>query len=222
MFVGMKRISFFALVFVSCVAAAQQHDLNLDSLILKMQGAIAVQKDIEVQEIKGVYRVTPWHFVPSLNYDFINNRYYLTVSSGPLVTNMLNKRQETRRLSAIDRRYTNLEKTSEIKLKSLYLQIVQKFTNIHLSHDILLNDIEIYKIKEQEHAANEIDTEAFLKERSSILNKIKSHNTEVSDIQRYMLEIEQLTEFVIEMDLFQFYISPQSLNSSNALNPLTP
>jgi len=222
----MKRIALFFMVFTANVAVAQQVyvDLQLDSLIMRMQDAIAVQKNIEVSEIKGVYRITPWHFVPSLNYDFINNRYYVTISSGPFVTNMINKRQEQRRLSAIDRRYTNLEKTSEIKLKSLYLQLVQKYTNIYLSYDILMNDIEIFKIKSMQNAGNEIDTESFLKEKSSILNKIKNHNNEVADIQRFMLDIEQLTEFEINFDLLQLYVSPlsislDSLNSSNSQLP---
>jgi hypothetical protein len=195
---------------MSNVAVAQQVQpvLLLDSLVMKMQDAIAVQKGIEVSEIKGVYRITPWHFVPSLNYDFINNRYYLTVSSGPLVTNMINKRQEKRRLSAIDRRYDNQGKSSEIKLKNSYHSLIQKHTNIQLSHEILLNDVEIFKIKSQQHANHEIDTESFLKERSSILNKIKSHNTEVSDIQRYLLDIELLTEYEIELDVLQYYVSP--------------
>jgi hypothetical protein len=222
----MKRFLLVFMMLVTNAAVAQQVQtgLQLDSLMLKMQVAIDVQKDIEVSEIKGVYRITPWHFVPSLNYDFINNRYYLTVSSGPLVSNMINKRQETRKLSAIDRRYSNLEKTSEIKLKSLYMQVIQKYTNIGLSHEILMNDVEIFKIKAIEYANNEIDTEAFLKDRSSILNKIKTHNNEVADIQRFILEIEQLTEYEIELDLFTYYVLPSliTLPSGKSQSELKP
>jgi len=219
----MRRIALFFMVFTANVAVAQQVyvDLQLDSLLMKMQDALSVQKSIEVSEIKGVYRITPWHFIPSLNYDFINNRYYLTVSSGPLVSNIINKRQEKRKLSAIDRRYNNLEKTSEIKLKSLYLQLVQKYTNVFLSLDILMNDIELFKIKAQEYSKNEIDTESYLKEKSSILNKIKNHNNEVADIQRFLLDIEQLTEFEINFDLISLYVSPRSI-SLDSLNSLLP
>ena len=219
----MRRIALFFMVFTANVAVAQQVyvDLQLDSLLMKMQDALSVQKSIEVSEIKGVYRITPWHFIPCLNYDFINNRYYLTVSSGPLVSNIINKRQEKRKLSAIDRRYNNLEKTSEIKLKSLYLQLVQKYTNVFLSLDILMNDIELFKIKAQEYSKNEIDTESYLKEKSSILNKIKNHNNEVADIQRFLLDIEQLTEFEINFDLISLYVSPRSI-SLDSLNSLLP
>jgi hypothetical protein len=212
----MKCIACFVLVFVSFGVVAQQEQsaLQLDSLILKLQEAIAMKKDIEVQEIKGVYKLTPWHFAPNLNYDFINNKYYVTVSTGPIISNTIGKRQEKRRISAIERRYTSLEHTSEIKLKATYLQVNQKITNLNLSHEILLNDIEIFKIKFQQHEANEIDTETFLKERSSILNKIKSHNTDVADIQRYLLDIEQLTEYELQMDLFQFYVSPEAVSLS--------
>jgi hypothetical protein len=202
------------------VGHAQQPDteaLQLEDLILKLQETLSMKKDIEIQEIKGVYKLTAWHFVPSVSYLPIFDRpahksIFITFSTSPFVSHMLGKRQEVRRISAIERRYDNLEHTQEIRLKSLYLQIIQKITNIRLSHEILLNDIEIYKIKAQEHAAHEIDTEAFLRERSSILNKLKNHNTEVADIQRYLLDIEQLTEYEIELSLLKYYVSPDKLS----------
>jgi len=218
----MKPLVILALVSLSFAAIAQQSEtgLQLDSLIEKLHQVIEFQKTIETEEIRGVYKLSPWHFAPSLNYDFINKNYYFTISSAPLITNMVNKRQETRRLSAIERRYDHQIKSSEIKLKNTYLALIQKLTNIQLSHEILLNDIEIFKIKRQEHANNEIDTEAFLKERSSILGKIKNHNTDVSDIQRYLLDIELLTEFEIEINVLQFYVSPQSVSFSNSSDNL--
>jgi uncharacterized protein YegL len=206
----MKRVFIYVVSLYSYVASAQmvQGDLQLGSLITKLHDVINLQKDIEIQEIKGVYKLTPWHFAPNLNYDFINDNYYVTISTGPIISNMIGKRQEKRRLSAIERRYTNLERTSELKLKSLFLQVNQRITNLSLSYEILLNDIEIYKIKLQEHENHEIDTEAFLKERSAILNKIKNHNTDITDIQRSLFDIEQLTEQEFEIDLFRFYVSP--------------
>ena len=218
----MKYIAFFGLMFVSFGAVAQQEQtaLQLDSLTLKLHDALALRKDIEIQEIKGVYKLTPWHFVPSVSYLPIFDRpahksIFVTFSTSPFVSHMLGKRQEVRRISAIERRYTNLEHTQEIRLRAIYLQINQRITNIHLSHEILLNDIEIYKIKHQQHEAHEIDTETFLRERSSILNKIKSHNTDVADIQRYLLDIEQITEYEAKLDLFQFFVSPDALTPPN-------
>jgi len=218
----MKRIVLYCLFAVSFLATnAQQYesDLQFDTLLIKLHDAINVQKDIEIQEIKGVYRITPWHFVPSLNYDFVSNRYYITISSGPFVTNMINKRQEKRRISAIERRYNNQIKSQETKLKLLFFTLNQKIANIQLSREILLNDVEIYKIQIQEHTNNEIDTETFLKEKSAILNKIKNHNKEISDIQNYLYEIEQLTEFETNIDVLQFYVSPLSINPSKPLKP---
>ena len=130
-----------SIVFCSAaVAQTNNTDLQLDTLMVKLHNVILLQKDIEVEEIKGVYRITPWHFVPSLNYDFINDKYYVTISSGPLVTNMINKRQEKRRLSALERRYENQLKSSEIRVKSLIISINQNLTNLQLSHQIIIND----------------------------------------------------------------------------------
>jgi len=198
---------------VSYIANSQKYDADMqfDSLLLKLHDVINFQKDIETEEIKGVYRITGWHFIPNLNYDFINNNYYLTISSGPLITNMINKRQETRRLSALERKYNNQIKTSEIKLKQLYLTLNQRITNIQQSHVIIMNDVEIFKIKQQQHINNEIDTESFLRERSSILNKIKSHNDELSNIQRSLFEIELLTETELFVDLGSFYVPSVAL-----------
>jgi hypothetical protein len=177
-----------------------------------MTEVIEEQKGVEVEEIKGVYKLTFWHFVPSVNYDFINNRYYLTLSSSAFVSNMINKRQERRRLSSIDRRYSLNQKSSEIKLKSAYLSLNQKLNLLQASLEIVLNDIEIFKIKMQEFENHEIDTETFLREKSSILNKVRSHNSDVSDIQRSINEIELLTEFIIEFDFTKFFVSTQFLN----------
>ena len=208
-------VSYFVL-YCSASLAQSVEVPQLDSLIAKLHDAIDIQRSIEIEEIKGVYRITPWHFLPSLNYDFINNNYYVTISSGPLVSNMISKRQETRRLSTIDRKYSNQIKSSEIRLRYIFLSINQNLTNLHLSHAIVTNDIEIFIIKHTEHSNNEIDTETFLQARSAILNKIRSHNNEVATIQRQLLEIELLTESEIMIDLTSYFISPA------AIVPLVP
>jgi len=96
--------------------------------------------------------------------------------------------------------------------------LVATGTNLHEIADLLgHNSVDTSRIYTH-------DTESYLKEKSSILNKIKNHNNEVADIQRFMLEIEQLTEIEINFDLLQLYVSPRSitldsLNSSNSLLP---
>lgn len=209
----MKWIFFFGFFFVSLVCVAQDIETNLqiDSLLINLQAATNLQKSIEIEEVKGVHKITVWHFVPNLNYDFINNNYYLTISTSNFITNMINKRQEKRKLSAIERRYTNQMKVSELKLKSLLLSINQKLDNMKLSGIILANDVEIFRIKVQEYSNNEIDTESFLQERSSILNKIKTHNVSVSDIQQDIYQIEELTQTSVNLDLQPFYYSAEIL-----------
>jgi len=178
---------------------------------VKLHQTIDVQRSIELEEIKGVYRLTPWHFMPSLNYDFINNNYYVTISSGPLIANLISKRQEERRISAATRKYDYQTRAAEIRLKSLFITVNQSLENLKLSHVIVSNDLEIFIIKFTEHSKHEIDTETFLRERSTILNKIRSHNNEVSAIQRQLLEIELLTETEILLDLSAFFVSPSKI-----------
>jgi len=199
-------------VFVNVSVSAQHITHSLDTLVSLMSDVLQVHKDIEIEEIKGVYKLTFWHFVPSVNYDFINNRYYLTLSSSAFVSNMISKRQERRRLSVIERRYELNFKSSELRLKNYYLSLNQRLNLLQASHEIVLNDIEIFKIKLQEFNNHEIDTESFLKEKSSILNKIRSHNSDVSDIQRLINEIELITEFEIEFDFAKYFVSTELLN----------
>jgi hypothetical protein len=191
---------------LSMLRAQKIDSLQYSSLLSDLNKISETQKSIEIDEIKGVYKLTIWHFVPNLNYDFINNNYYVTISTSNFITNMLNKRQERRRISAIERRYEAKTKIDQIELKSHIVAVNQKLDNLKASGIILDNDIELYKIKVQENTANEIDTETFLKEKSAILNKIKTHNIIISEIQKEIFEIEKLIVVEIEIDLHSFYV----------------
>jgi len=185
--------------------------LQIDTLIVNLHTAIELQRSIEIEEIAGVYKLTPWHFAPNLNYDFINNNYYVTISTSTIVSHFISKRQETKRISAANRKYDNQTKTAEIRLKSLCITVNQRLTNLQLSYHIVTNDINIFDINHTQYINNEIDTETFLKLKSAILNKIKSHNTEVAEIQKLILEIALLTETEIFLDLTDLLVSPSKI-----------
>jgi hypothetical protein len=207
----MRVFMVFLALFVKISVSAQNITHSLDTLVILLSDVLDQQKEVEIEEIKGVYKLTFWHFIPSVNYDFINNRYYLTLSSSALVGNMISRRQEQRRLSTIERRYEMNLKSREIQLKNNYLSLIQRLNLLQASHEIVLNDIEIFKIKLQEFENHEIDTESFLREKSSILNKIRSHNSDVSEIQRLINDIELLTEFVLEFDFSKYFVSTDLL-----------
>ena len=209
----MKRITFICFLnFTFSYTCAQETAiLQIDTLVIKLHSAINTQRDIEIEEIQGVYKLTPWHFMPSMNYDFINNNYYLTISTSAIVSNMLSKRQEVKRISATNRKYDNQVKTAEIRLKSLCISVNQRLVNLQLSFYIVSNDMDIFEINHTQYVNHEIDTEAFLKLKSTILNKVKNHNTEVADIQKILLEIALLTETEIFLDLSDFIVSPTKI-----------
>ena len=209
----MKHFFAILLLIISYrTTCAQTTDaLQFDSLLFKLNSAIEAQRDLEIDEIKDVYRLTPWHFMPSLNYDFINNRYYITISASAIVSNMISKRQEVKRVSAATRKYENQSKTAEIRLKSLIISVNQRITNLQLSYHIVTNDISIFQINHTQFLNHEIDTEEFLKLKSSILNKIKNHNSDVAEIQKLLLEISLLTETELFIDLSEFLISPDKI-----------
>jgi len=209
--VAKKYILFLSLVllfgFLNFAQQTEVPDLILDSLVFELHNSVNNQRSIELEEIHGVYKLSWLHFVPSLNYDFINNKYYVTINSAPLISNLIGKRQENRKISATNRKYDYKIKSSEIHLRSLLISINQSIEALVLSYVIVCNDIEIFQIKFSEFNYNEIDTESFLKEKSIILNKIKNHNADVAAIQRQLLEIELLTDSLIDIDLSGFFIS---------------
>jgi hypothetical protein len=203
----LKALFTIGLIVASFYLSAQRLDtIQEDILLSKLQQTNELQKTIEIDEIKGVYKLSVWHFVPNLNYDFINNNYYLTISSSGFVTNMLSRRQEEKKIKAIERRYEQKIQLSQLELKGLLLALNDNFDNLKASGLILYNDLEIYKIKQQENEANEIDTETYLKEKSLMLTKIKTHNNLLSEIRRQLLEIEKLTATEININLSPYYV----------------
>ena len=207
----MKQVVCILFVFrcLDVTCQTTENSLHFDTLLFNLHQATALQKEIQQEEIKGVHKLSAWHFVPNLNYDFINNNYYLTISTSHVITTMLGKRQEKRQLSALERRSANQLKSNEIKLKSLLLSINHKLDNLKLSGIILSNDIEIFQIKKAQSINNEIDTESFLSEKSQILTKIKNHNSQVIDIQQSLYQIEEITEVPLSIDLEQFTVNPE-------------
>jgi len=206
-----KLILIFLIFSLLQTYAQESAVLQIDTLVGNLRSAIEQQRSIEIEEIEGVYKLTPWHFAPNLNYDFINNNYYLTISTSTIVSHLISKRQETKRISATNRKYDNQTKTAEIRLKALCISVNQRLTNLQLSYHIVNNDIKVFDINHAQYINNEIDTETFLKLKSAILNKIKNHNTEVSEIQKIILEIALLTETEIFLDLTEFLVSPAKI-----------
>ena len=203
----MKQVVCILFVFrcLDVTCQTTENTLHFDTLLFNLHQATALQKEIQQEEIKGVHKLSALYFVPNLNYDFINNNYYLTISTSHVITTMLGKRQ----LSALERRSANQLKTNEIKLKSLLLSVNHKLDNLKLSGIILSNDIEIFQIKKAQSINNEIDTESFLSEKSQILTKIKNHNSQVIDIQQSLYQIEEITEVPLGIDLEQFTVNPE-------------
>ena len=66
--------------------------IDTDSVIFNALSLNNFDKQTEIDEIKGLYRLSPWHFAPGLSYDFVRNRYYVTLSTSGLVSHFLGKR----------------------------------------------------------------------------------------------------------------------------------
>jgi hypothetical protein len=180
-------------------------DTLLSQLLISRISQIDEETRIEIDETRGLHKLSFWHFAPALHYDFINSNYYISLSTAALVNHFLGKRQEKKKLSAIDRRHRVRVANEEIRIKSKFASILKDVDNIALSRKILLNDEQIYRIKQQQYSNNEIDSETFLREKSAMLNKIKTHNSSVLSIEKEILELQSITGYELQADLTELY-----------------
>ena len=214
----MVIIRFFGYVFMLCFVnyvhsqskERQQYlpDIRADSLIYNALILNAYDKQTEIEEIKNLYKLSIWHFAPGISYDFIRNRYYLTVGTSGLVNHFVNKKMEQRRLGVIDRKYKAKDITDELKVSNQILSIQADFQDLIFSKKAVQKEIEIFLIHKEQFAQNEIDTEKFLNSQKNIISSIKNHNSSVTTLYKNILTLSSICNTPISADsLDELYFS---------------
>jgi hypothetical protein len=205
-------ISLILLLSVSSPVIAQtngQNDnlLNIqaDTLIINVLSTNNFDKQTEIDEIKDLYKLSIWHFAPGISYDFINNRYYLTVSTSGLVNHFVSKKQEKRRISAIERKYKAKETADELKVANKLLSIQADYQDLILSKKSVQIEIDIFMILKEQHEKNEIDMEKYLNAKKNIINTIKIHNSAVTELYKEILQLSSICNSPISADLSGLY-----------------
>jgi len=191
------------IIFPSVTLHAQERifwNLDPDTLINQALSLNYFDKQTEIEEIKNVYKLSLWHFAPSLSYDFIRNRYYVSLSTAGLVSHFVSKKQENRRMGAIERRYKAKNIADELKVNNLVLAIEADFQDILLNRKATSIEIELFLIKKQQYAENEIDTETYLTAKSHIINRIKLHNSSVTELFKNILNLSGICNVPIPAD----------------------
>jgi hypothetical protein len=182
-----------------------------DTLIDNLISANNFDRETELSEIRNLYKLSIWHFAPGVSYDFIRNRYYLTVSTSGLVNHFVNKKQETRRIGAIERKYKAKNLSDELKVHNIIRAIEADYRDILLNHQATEIEIETFMINKQQYEQNEIDTEKYLNAKASIINKIKQHNSTVTAMYKSILTLSDICNTPIPADLKQLYFTLQFL-----------
>ena len=180
-------------------------DLKLDTLILNVLSTNDFDKQTEIDEIQNLYKLSVWHFAPGVSYDFIRNRYYLTVSTSGLVSHFISKKQENRRVSAIERKYKAKQLADELRVTNQLLSIQADYQNILLSQKAVNIEIDIFNIHKEQYAKNEIDTEQFLNHKRSIINTIRIQNSAVTELYKQILTLSSICNTTISADLSHLY-----------------
>jgi len=187
--------------------------IDTDSLILNSLSLNNFDKQTEIDEIKGLYRLSPWHFAPGLSYDFVRNRYYVTLSTSGLVSHFLGKRQEVRRVSAIERKYKAKDLTVQLIINNKVLAIQADHTDLILAVKVVQIEIDIFMIQKQQYENNEIDTERFLTAKRNIINTVKNHNSAVTALYKNILDLSNSTDSTIPVDLSSLYFDIDFLDN---------
>jgi hypothetical protein len=162
----------------------------------------------ELFEIKDFYKLTPWHFAPGLSYDLITQRYYFTVSTSGLVDYFQNKKQQKRRISAIERKYKTKNSTDENRINNKILSIQANYQDIILGKKATQIEIDIFKIQKEQYQKNEINTENFLTAKKNIINTVKNHNSTVTALYNKIIELAtECNTAAVDINLSDLYFS---------------
>ena len=209
-----KRIIYgFLLVFSSYVYSQSEDRLNslpaikADSLIHSALNINHYEKKTEIDEIHNLYKLTVWHFAPGVSYDFIRNRYYLTINTAGLVTHFVSKKQERRRIGAIERKYKAKDISDELRISNLIMSIQADYQDLLMSKKAVQNDVDIFLIHKEQYEQNEIDTEKFLTSKKSIITSIKNHNSAVTSLYKDILNLSSVCNSPISADLNDMYFT---------------
>ena len=187
--------------------------IDTDSIILNSLSLNNFDKQTEIEEIKGLYKLSPWHFAPGFSYDFIRNRYYVTLSTSGLVSHFLGKRQEVRRVSAIERKYKAKDLADQLIINNKVLAIQADHTDLILAVKVVQIEIDIFLIQKQQYENNEIDTERFLTAKRNIINTVKNHNSAVTSLYKNILDLSNSTDSTIPVDLSGLYFDIDFLDN---------
>ena len=182
-------------------------DIKADTLIFNVLTYNDFEKQTEISEIKNLYKLSVWHFAPGISYDFMRNRYYLTVSTSGLVNHFVSKKQEHRRVSAIERKYKSKQLADELKVVNKLMSIQADYQDILLAKQVVQIEIDIFRIHQEQYTQNEIDTEQFLNSKRSIINSIKNYNSAVTGLYKEILNLSSICNSNISADISDLYFS---------------
>jgi len=206
-------IALVLLMFVLLTAFGQSEHKDLilniktDTLIHNIHNINSFEKETEISEIKNLYKLSIWHFAPGISYDFIRNRYYLTISTSGLVTHFANKKVEKRRLGSIERKYKARDLGDEFRVSNLVMGIEKDYQDLILAKKVVDIEIEIFIIQQQQYKENEIDTEKYLTSKKNIINSIKQHNNSVTNLYKQILNLSSICNTTISADLSELYFT---------------
>jgi hypothetical protein len=187
-------------------------NIRADTLILNLHNSNDFDKQTEIDEIKDLYKLSIWHFAPGISYDFIRNRYYLTISTSGLVSHFISKKQEKRRVSTIERKYKAKLFGDEIKVTNSLLAIQAGFQDLLLAKKAVQIEIDIFLIQQEQYSKNEIDTEKYLTAKKNIINTIKNHNASVTELYKEILNLSSICNSHISADLSNLYFDLRFLD----------
>lgn len=200
----------------NCVNKILAQDYNyrylpsLDSLLTILESSDSLQLDAELKEYKHTYRFSWVYLIPSVGYDLINNRPLVMFNSSGIISYFQNKRVVERKQISIESKAELSHTNNKIKLITYYNDLKSSIIQLDMTYETYKKYEQLYDLKVQQHKANEINTETFLKEQISFSEKKKIILTSIDFINDRFAFIE----LILNVQLFQYLTYNSYLNGN--------
>jgi hypothetical protein len=146
---------------------------NIDSLSQNVKTYYLLKQQAELEEYQKLNRYTLLNLVPSISYNWIDNRVYLTVNLASLISQLdAGQQRKYKRNCIVLKNELELSK-SLILLETKNRQLAFTLEKLDFEQKIYSKHKDLFSIREQEYKNNEITVEEFIKEEILILEAEK-------------------------------------------------
>jgi hypothetical protein len=184
----------------------------LDSLLLAVDSLVLQRKLCDLNELKAKSKYNFLNYMPSLGYDFLNNRPLITYNVSEIARLMNDKQKKKFEVSSLEQRSNvDLQKLHK-NISILYYRLSDLFSLYYIELEIYKYNSELYTFDLKRYRNNEITLEEFFKSEILILEKRKELLSIKDQIYLGIIDLESLTNYSLNYEIKDFSAGSDSTN----------